>query len=315
METLAHTPRGIAGQPTQPIWIGINHIALVTPDLDATVRFYGQLLGLQLIAAMARRSARLGRHVMFDAGGAVLHFFESPEARIFAPPVGHTWTPLTLPGALQHVALQVPSKDALLTLHSTLEQAGVTVGAIGAIGPLETSCSSIRTGSGSRRSGHLWHSTPCPTTCASATPIPHRPSSTCARHKAIPAGRQRRSKTMRLNHLNLCVDNLADAREFFERLFDFQFVEQKGDALAVMTDRQGFTLVLSRLANATPISYPKGFHVGFIVETPGHVDDMYKRLAAADVRLDHEPRKARGSYAFYFTALNSILFEVSCPLA
>ncbi len=137
METLAHTPRGVAGQPTQPTWIGINHIALVTPDLDATVRFYGQLLGLQLIAAMARRSARLGRHVMFDAGGGVLHFFESPEARIFAPPVGHTWTPLTLPGALQHVALQVPSKDALLTLHSTLEQAGVTVGAIGAIGPLE----------------------------------------------------------------------------------------------------------------------------------------------------------------------------------
>jgi len=120
---------------------------------------------------------------------------------------------------------------------------------------------------------------------------------------------------MRLNHLNLCVDNLADARELFERLFDFQFVEQKGDALAVMTDEQGFTLVLSRLANATPISYPKGFHVDFIVETPGHVDAMYKRLAAADVRLDHEPRKARGSYAFYSTALNAILFEVSCPLA
>jgi len=121
---------------------------------------------------------------------------------------------------------------------------------------------------------------------------------------------------MRLNHLNLCVDNLADAREFFERLFDFQFVEQKGDALTVMTDGQGFTLVPSHFSRTqAPISYPNGFHVGFIVETPRHVDDMYKRLAAADVRLDHEPRKARGSYAFYFTALNSILFEVSCPLA
>jgi len=138
METLAHAPRDIVGQPTQLTWIGINHIALVTPDLDATVRFYGRLLGLQLIAAMARRSERLGRHVMFDAGGGVLHFFESPEARIFAPPVGHTWTPLALPGALQHVALQAPSEDALLTLHSTLEQAGVTVGVIGAIGPLES---------------------------------------------------------------------------------------------------------------------------------------------------------------------------------
>ena len=63
-----------------------------------------------------------------------------------------------------------------------------------------------------------------------------------------------------------------------------------------------------------PPQYPEGFHIGFIVETPAQVDDCYQRLAAAKVRLTHEPRKARGSYVFYFTALNSILFEVSCPL-
>lgn len=134
MDTIDHTRHEVEEQFA---WTGISHIALVTPDLDTTVRFYCQVLGLKLIAAMAARSERLGRHVMFDAGGGVLHFFESPEARIFAPPVDHAWSPATLPGALQHIALQVPSKEALLALRSRLEQAGVAVSALGAIGPLE----------------------------------------------------------------------------------------------------------------------------------------------------------------------------------
>lgn len=121
---------------------------------------------------------------------------------------------------------------------------------------------------------------------------------------------------MQLNHLNLCVDNLTEARDFFRRCFDFQFLEQKGDAIAIMTDGHGFTLVLSNpqaFGGATPI-YPEGFHVGFIVDTPDQVDQMHRRLASAGVHSDHEPRKIRESYTFYFTALSTILFEVSCPL-
>lgn len=80
-----------------------------------------------------------------------------------------------------------------------------------------------------------------------------------------------------------------------------------------MTDGQGFTLVLSHLSDA-PVSYPQAFHVGFIVDTTEQVDSIYQRVTATDVSMGHAPRKARGSYAFYFTALNSILFEVSCPI-
>ncbi len=122
---------------------------------------------------------------------------------------------------------------------------------------------------------------------------------------------------MQLNHLNLCVDNLAEARDLFQRCFDFQFIEQKGDAIAVMTDGDGFTLVLSNpraFGGMTPTIYPEGFHVGFIVENPDLVNQIHRRLAAAAIHLDHEPRKIRDSYTFYFTALNAILFEVSCPL-
>jgi len=121
---------------------------------------------------------------------------------------------------------------------------------------------------------------------------------------------------MRLNHLNLCVDNLNEARALFQDCFDFQFIEQKGEAIAIMTDGHGFTLVLSNLLafghEVRP--YPEGFHVGFIQETPEQVERAYSRLAATGIQIEHEPRKIRGSYGFYFTALNAILFEVSCPL-
>ncbi|MDA8047486.1 MAG: VOC family protein, partial [Actinomycetota bacterium] len=34
----------------QPHWRGINHLALVTTDMDATVRFYHSVLGARLVA-------------------------------------------------------------------------------------------------------------------------------------------------------------------------------------------------------------------------------------------------------------------------
>ena len=122
---------------------------------------------------------------------------------------------------------------------------------------------------------------------------------------------------MHLNHLNLCVDDLAGAVNLFQQSFDFHLMERKGDAIAIMTDGGGFTLVLSNrqaFGGETPTIYPEGFHVGFIVETSGQVDQIHRRLASADVHSAHEPRKIRDSYTFYFTALGAILFEVSCPL-
>jgi catechol 2,3-dioxygenase-like lactoylglutathione lyase family enzyme len=34
-------------------WRGVNHLALVTPDMDATVRFYHAVLGMRLVATLA----------------------------------------------------------------------------------------------------------------------------------------------------------------------------------------------------------------------------------------------------------------------
>src|SRR5690349_4411205 len=121
---------------------------------------------------------------------------------------------------------------------------------------------------------------------------------------------------MQLNHLNLCVDDLTEARTFFQNCFDFQCLEQKKDAVAIMDDGHGFTLVLSnsRAFGNEVLPYPEGFHIGFFLETKDQVDQAYHHLAAANVQLTQEPRKMRESYGFYFTALNNILFEISCQL-
>jgi|SRR5690349_22905106 len=119
---------------------------------------------------------------------------------------------------------------------------------------------------------------------------------------------------MRLNHLNLPVDDLAEARSFFERAFGFRCIRQAADVVSVMSDEHGFTLTLAnarRFGGETP-RYPEAFHVGFIVESPAAVDAAYQRLAAANVPLERAPGRQHGDYGFYFTALNGILFEVQC---
>jgi Glyoxalase/Bleomycin resistance protein/Dioxygenase superfamily len=51
--------------PAQPetAWQGINHVALVTPDLAATIHFYRDLLGLRL-AALLPATEEHGRHAL-----------------------------------------------------------------------------------------------------------------------------------------------------------------------------------------------------------------------------------------------------------
>ncbi|WP_242220091.1 VOC family protein [Bacillus cereus group sp. BfR-BA-01380] len=121
---------------------------------------------------------------------------------------------------------------------------------------------------------------------------------------------------MKLNHLNLCVNDLSAARAFFETFFDFQCLEEKGKALVVMSDTDGFILVLSdpkAFKDGKDAVYPEAFHIGFLVEEPNEVDQVYNRLIEGGIEIDKKPYKLRGnSYGFYFTVFNGLMIEVSC---
>src|SRR5438105_5953472 len=108
----------------EPRWRGINHLALVTDDMDATVRFYHGVLGARLVATIGTPDFR---HYFFEIGAEnTVAFFEyaGVELEKFAKPAG-----VPDPRAVQfdHLSLQLPDEDALLALRERLKAAGCEV--------------------------------------------------------------------------------------------------------------------------------------------------------------------------------------------
>jgi catechol 2,3-dioxygenase-like lactoylglutathione lyase family enzyme len=115
---------------------------------------------------------------------------------------------------------------------------------------------------------------------------------------------------MKLNHINLAVVDLVATRDFFVKYFGFQCVEEKGrDTLTVLRGDGGLFLTLSHFRNATEVSYPQDFHVGFILDTRSEVDEVYHALIAGGVTVD-PPRSQHGGWSFYVRTPGTFLVEV-----
>jgi len=93
---------------------GINHLALVCRDMERTVEFYSQVLGMPLIKTI-QLPAGMGQHFFFDCGGGdSLAFFWFPDAPDGVPGVSSpTGRPdqgslTSAVGSMNHVAFSVP---------------------------------------------------------------------------------------------------------------------------------------------------------------------------------------------------------------
>ena len=105
-------------------WRGVNHLALVTTDMDATVRFWHGVLGARLVTTLATPSFR---HYFFEIGpGDTVAFFEyiGVEMDTFAKPAG---VPYPQASQFDHLSLALPDEDALHALRSRLKEAGCDV--------------------------------------------------------------------------------------------------------------------------------------------------------------------------------------------
>ena len=110
--------------PEQPHWRGINHLALVTADMDATVRFYHGVLGARLVATLGTPAFR---HYFFEIGDAnTLAFFEYRDVELdaFAKPAG---VPDPRASQFDHLSLNVPDEYALEALQARLKAYGCEV--------------------------------------------------------------------------------------------------------------------------------------------------------------------------------------------
>lgn len=102
---------------------GVNHLAMVTGDMDATVRFWRDLLGMRLVAGMGKPGYR---HYFFEINERdMIAFFEWPGAEPIEE-IDHGY-PKQGPVVFDHVSIGVAGEDDLWELRDALEAAGFWV--------------------------------------------------------------------------------------------------------------------------------------------------------------------------------------------
>lgn len=92
---------------------GINHLALVCSDMERTVDFYSNVLGMPLVKTIELPFG-MGQHFFFDAGGGdCIAFFWFPDA------------PRAAPGVASASAL--PGRGELATAHASMNHVAFDV--------------------------------------------------------------------------------------------------------------------------------------------------------------------------------------------
>jgi catechol 2,3-dioxygenase-like lactoylglutathione lyase family enzyme len=102
---------------------GVNHLAMATGDMDGTIRFWRDLLGMRLVAGLGGPGYR---HYFFQISDRdMIAFFEWPGVR----PVDEKehGSPVKGPFVFDHVAFGVEDEDELWKLKDRLSAAGVWV--------------------------------------------------------------------------------------------------------------------------------------------------------------------------------------------
>ena len=102
---------------------GVNHLAMATGDMDKTIRFWRDLLGMRLVAGLGQPGYR---HYFFQISDSdLIAFFEWPGVE----PVSKKdhGRPVKGPFIFDHVSFGVDSEDNLWELKDRLEAAGFHV--------------------------------------------------------------------------------------------------------------------------------------------------------------------------------------------
>src|SRR5436309_9238685 len=114
----------MAATPDTVHWRGVNHLALVTPNMDATVRFWHGVLDARLVVTLATPAFR---HYFFEvAPGNTVAFFAyaGQVLETFAKPAG---VPYAKASQFDHLSMDLADEDALLRLRDRLKSHGCEV--------------------------------------------------------------------------------------------------------------------------------------------------------------------------------------------
>ncbi|HTY81147.1 MAG TPA: VOC family protein [Dehalococcoidales bacterium] len=105
------------------VFNGINHLAMATGDMDRTIRFWRDLLGMRLVAGLGQPGYR---HYFFQISEQdLIAFFEWPGVK--PVPEKEHGRPVKGPFIFDHVSFGVETEDDLWALKDKLEAAGFPV--------------------------------------------------------------------------------------------------------------------------------------------------------------------------------------------
>ena len=119
-----------------------------------------------------------------------------------------------------------------------------------------------------------------------------------------------RRAAMKLNHLNLTVTDVPQARGFLEKYFGLR--DGGGNTnIAFLSDDNGLLLSLTsmKVGKETEVKYPVTFHIGFIQPSEARVDEINQRLKEDGFDVP-PPSRQHGSWTFYFQAPGGFTIEV-----
>ena len=98
---------------------GINHLAMATGDMDRTIRFWRDLLGMRLVAGLGRPGYR--HYFLQISEQDLIAFFEWPEVEPIADK--DHGRPVTGPFIFDHVSFGVATEEDLWEIKDKLEAA------------------------------------------------------------------------------------------------------------------------------------------------------------------------------------------------
>ena len=102
---------------------GVNHLAMATGEMDRTIRFWRDLLGMRLVAGLGRTGYR---HYFFQISDSdLLAFFEWPNVKPVADK--EHGRPVSGPFIFDHVSFGVEEESDLWEIKDKLETAGIEV--------------------------------------------------------------------------------------------------------------------------------------------------------------------------------------------
>lgn len=115
-------------EPATP-WRGFHHVAMMTPDIDSTARFYAEVLGMTVGEVFASSKRGAGRNCFVypdpaNANGTMgIHFFEDTDAAS-TEGSAEPWGRGPGSGAVHHVAFALAGAEEASGLRARLQETG-----------------------------------------------------------------------------------------------------------------------------------------------------------------------------------------------